>query len=392
MRHILTSLVFCLLAWIPVNAQESEKNFSINHGPYLQEVTARGATFVFNTSRPSFSYIELRKEGENAGRTYYQTAYGLRQANVDFFAVRANDLQPDTRYEYRIHAKEMKEFRPYKVVFGDSITSPWHTFSTVNPRQEGGSIFITSDMHSKPDLLRKLLEACNYKTCTAFFYAGDMMNYMEQGGEHPFTSFIDTSVEMFASSVPFELVRGNHETRGDLARTFPLFFPKSSGKLYGCYRLGDVMVVMLDSGEDKAGSHPVYAGLTDFESYRTEQAEWLKRLCASKEYREARYHIIISHFPLVMGQTWKEEKTWRGWQDAIDKFLPVLNQADVDLLISGHTHRFFFHPAGSDGNDFPVLEQGGTCATRLDLKDSKIYLKIVSQDNKILHKDTLSVE
>ncbi len=95
MRHILTSLVFCLLAWIPVNAQESEKNFSINHGPYLQEVTARGATFVFNTSRPSFSYIELRKEGENAGK--------------------------------------VKEFHPYKVVFSDSLASPWHIFSTVNP-------------------------------------------------------------------------------------------------------------------------------------------------------------------------------------------------------------------------------------------------------------------
>lgn len=34
--------------------------------------------------------------------------------------------------------------------------------------------------------------------------------------EGPFTSFIDTSVNLFASSIPFEMVRGNHETRGDM--------------------------------------------------------------------------------------------------------------------------------------------------------------------------------
>lgn len=53
-----------------------------------------------------------------------------------------------------------------------------------------------------------------------------MMNYMKRDGEHPFTSFIDASVDLFASSVPFELVRGNHETRGDMARIFPLSFLK----------------------------------------------------------------------------------------------------------------------------------------------------------------------
>lgn len=39
------------------------------------------------------------------------------------------------------------------------------------------------------------------------------MSYMENE-ETPFKAFIDTSVKMFATSTPFELVRGNHETRG----------------------------------------------------------------------------------------------------------------------------------------------------------------------------------
>lgn len=367
----------------------AQNPFNINHGPYLQELTTDGVTFVFNTSAPSFSDVELRKMGSETSTFHHHSEHGLKQANATFFSVRATGLQPNTTYQYRIRAKEMKSFQPYKVVFGDSIVSQWYTFNTVNPQQKGGSIFVTSDMHTQPKLLKELLEHCDYKTCTSFFYAGDMMNYMQHGGEHPFTSFIDTSVEMFASSIPFELVRGNHETRGDLAREFPSFFPKTNGKLYGSYLLGDVMVVMLDTGEDKAASHPVYANLTDYEAYRTEQAQWLETLISTKAYRKAKYHIVISHFPMIMNEEEKKKGIWHGWQDAIDKMAPILNKANVDLLIAGHTHRFFYHEAGVENNAYPILEQGGTCAARLDMADGRIQVKVVDKEGKTLLEKTL---
>ncbi len=363
--------------------------FAIDHGPYLQEVTADGATFAFSTSAPSFSCVELEEEGSGRATRHTAGKHGLRDANTTFFGIRVEGLKPNTAYRYRLHAKEMKRFRPYQVTFGDSVATPWYSFRTVNPGQKGGSLFITSDMHSRPQLLKRLLEACDYRTCTAFFYAGDMMNYMERGGEHPFTSFIDASVELFATSVPFEMVRGNHETRGDLARVFPTYFPKRDGKIYGSYMLGDVMVIMLDSGEDKADTHPVYAGLTDFDGYRTEQARWLRQLVKSKAFKKARYRIVISHFPLVMGERWREENTWHGWRDACEKFLPVLNKADIDLVVSGHTHRFYFHEPGEAGNRFPVLEQGHSCATRIDLKDGNIHLRVIDKDGKNLFEWTM---
>lgn len=373
-----------LLLGLASSGVSAQNTFSIDHGPYLQEVTPQGVTFVFNTSAPSFSNIELRKEGSGTSTYYHHSEHGLKQANATFFSVRAADLQPNTTYQYRIHAKEMKSFQPYKVVFGDSITSKWYTFHTVNPQQKGGSIFITSDMHSQPELLKKLLELCDYKTCTSFFYAGDMMSYMQHGGEHPFTSFIDASVDLFASSIPFELVRGNHETRGDLAREFPSFFPKTNGKLYGSYLLGDVMIVMLDTGEDKAETHPVYANLTDYTAYRTEQAEWLKSLINTKAYKKAKYRIVISHFPMMMAAEVKQENMWHGWQDAIDKLSPVLNKANVDLLVAGHTHRFFYHEPGTADNAYPMLEQGNTCATRLDIANGRIRVKVIDKEGKPL--------
>ena len=58
MRTFIISVAVSLLVLATTaSAQNSMDVFSIDHGPYLQEVTGTGATFVFNTSKPSFSYI-----------------------------------------------------------------------------------------------------------------------------------------------------------------------------------------------------------------------------------------------------------------------------------------------------------------------------------------------
>lgn len=208
---------------------------NINHGPYLQEVTNTSATFVFNTSLPSYSYMELKKYGEEEGKVYCQSVNGLKQANCSLFAVRADDLLSATIYNYRIISKEIKSLQPYSVVYGDSVVSPWYSFSTLNPKQKGGNFFITSDMHNNPDKLKTLLTLCDYESCSMIFYVGDMMNYMQENAESPFTAFIDLSVEMFAKSKPFEVVRGNHETRGNNARTYSSFYRKDDWKLIYYY-------------------------------------------------------------------------------------------------------------------------------------------------------------
>lgn len=304
----------------------AQSAFKVNHGPYLQEVTREGATVVFTTSEKAFSWVELKEQGipEKDAVRRYSSKDGLKEAYNTFNAVRMESLKPGTRYDYRIVSKEIRSFQPYKVVFGDSIATAWNTFSTIDPKKQGASIFVTSDMHFDAAKLEKLLRVAGYETCDAFFYAGDMTSYIDKV-EAPFSSFIDTSVKLFASSIPFEVVRGNHETRGNLARTYSSYFPKKNGKIYGSYLLGDVMVVMLDGGEDKEEEHWVYAGLTDYNAYRTEQAEWLKKLVKTKEYKKAKYRIVISHFPMVMSREEKAEKLWWGWDDAIRKFLPILN-------------------------------------------------------------------
>lgn len=378
------NLLLFFIVWLSLHATaQAAGGFQISHGPYLQEVTVDGATFVFLTSDKSFSCVELKQQGDASAVRYYHSRNGLRDANNTFHAIRVGNLKAATNYEYRIVSKEMRSFEPYKVTFGDSITSQWFPFQTVDPKKKGATLFVTSDTHSNAEKLESLLKQCDYKTCDAFFYAGDVMNYMNSE-EAPFTSFIDTSVRLFASSIPFEVVRGNHETRGDMARTYPHFFPKKDGKIYGSYLLGDIMVVMLDCGEDKPDTHPVYAQLTDFDAYRTEQAEWLKQLVKTAEFKKATYRIVISHFPMEIESDEYKQAVGHGLYDLQQKCLPILNRANIDLMVSGHTHQFAFHESSAEGCRFPVLVGSNESAARIHLRDGKIHIKAVDQKGNVL--------
>ncbi len=373
-------LLFAFLGLLASNAQ----SLSINHGPYLQNVTSQRATFVFSTSERSVAYIELCSPSDTM--LLYQKMDGLIAADTTQFCIKAEGLTPATRYTYRIHAKKIKRFAPYKVEFGETTSSQEYTFSTLNPKQKNWSFFATSDMHDRPALLAQLLNVCDYKTCDAFFFVGDMMGHFERGGHTPYSSFIDTCVHLFATEKAFHWVRGNHETRGNLARHFSRYAPQTSNHIYGAQRLGDVMIIMLDVGEDKADSHNVYAGLVDFDAYRSQQAEWLKQVVSSKDFKRAKYRIVMSHFPLLNLEWLKD---WKGCEDAYRKFLPILNDAKIDIMISGHTHRLRYHPKGESDNRFPVLEQGHKNATRIDLIDGKIHISVRDAEGKEVFGETI---
>jgi predicted phosphohydrolase len=98
-------------------------------------------------------------------------------------------------------------------------------------------------------------------------------------------------------------------------------------------RQGPVCFVVLDTGEDKPDSDMEYSGITDYDNYRTEQARWLKEALKSKDYTEAKYRVVIAHLPPVTGRN-----LWHGQTEVLEKFVPVLNEANVDVMLSGHLH------------------------------------------------------
>src|SRR5690625_5315672 len=65
------------------------------------------------------------------------------------------------------------------------------------------------------------------------------------------------------------------------------YFPTPSGKPYFTFRQGPVFFLFLDGGEDKPDSDIEYGGLSYFDEYREEQAEWLQQVVESEEFKSA---------------------------------------------------------------------------------------------------------
>ncbi len=381
-------IVFCFLGLLAVLYTASAQSYTFNHGPYLQELSEHAVTFVFTTSDKGFSWVEVKPDGGEAER-HYTVRNGLRDAYNTFNVIRVENLRPDTRYQYRLCSKQIADFQPYKVTFGDSIVSPWRRFSTPDPKATACSFIALSDMHQQPDKLGRLLNQAGVGSADMIFYVGDMINYYDNE-ETPFRSFIDKSVELFASEKPFVLVRGNHETRGNMAREYARYVPKSSGKYYGAYRVGDIMFIVLDCGEDKPDDFWVYAGLTDFDGYRTEQAAWFGELIRSKAYKSAKWRIVMNHFP-PLSHMESDNPERHGIQDITDKFLPLYNQAKIDLMISGHTHAYeFMSPDKYDRLTFPVIVNSTESVARIDIDGRTLKAKVTDTGGNTLKEFTIS--
>lgn len=189
----------------------------------------------------------------------------------------------------------------------------------------------------------------NYADQDCYFFNGDMVNFL-QNTDQLFNGFIDTATAYFAAGKPFYYVRGNHETRGFMNQDLKNFFDYKDERFYYSMDLGPVHFIILDCGEDKPDNNRYYYGLADFDTYRSEELEWLKKEVKSEEFRNAKYRIVLVHFPIV-----KAEKQGYGTKFLADHFGPVLQGAGINLMMSAHIHRNAFYEADKSGFGYPVL-------------------------------------
>ena len=146
-------LVAALLTTMPLVAQPAAdavaatESYTFNHGPYLQALSYDGVTICFSTSHRGFSGVELRVKGSDEAQLYRTSKDGLFEADNTFNAIRIDGLSAATEYEYRLTSKRMLSFEPYKVVFGEQITSPWYSFRTFDPAADEVTFVVANDIH-----------------------------------------------------------------------------------------------------------------------------------------------------------------------------------------------------------------------------------------------------
>jgi predicted phosphohydrolase len=174
--------------------------------------------------------------------------------------------------------------------------------------------------------------------------------------------------------------RGNHETRGPFATSFQDYFSPLSPELYYLVRQGPVCFVVLDCGEDKPDSDIEYSGITVYDAYRSAEREWLKKALESKEFTDATFKVVVCHMP--------PRADWHGEQEILEKFVPLLNEAKIDVMLCGHLHKHIRTEANGEVK-FPVLVNSNNAVVKGQATDKILQLEVIDLDGK--KTDSLSI-
>ncbi len=366
----------------------SAQAIKIVYGPYLQAVTDTEATIVWQTDKEAASWVEVAPvDGSNFYNVerpkFYQTYLGKRVFGT-VHQVKITGLEPGKKYCYSVSSKEVLHTKRNRVHYGDVVTAriygrKYPGFYTLNPKKESTQFIVLNDIHAKQDRMEALLNTFEDKKTDMVFYNGDMVSHVPNV-EMLFDGFVNSSIERFAKQTPFYLVRGNHETRGIFATRFLDYFPTPTGKTYFTLKHGNVFFIILDGGEDKPDSDLEYYETAVYDQYRREEAEWLKKVVESEECKNAKYRVVLMHMPPIGGKN-----MWHGPKYSGELFLPILNKANITVMLSGHTHRYSYDTPETTDANFPILVNAHTTALKANVNSDGIKIDVIDMSGAVKH-------
>ncbi|MFA6240867.1 MAG: FN3 domain-containing metallophosphoesterase family protein [Candidatus Hydrogenedentales bacterium] len=354
---VLLAMLACLFGHLAVgqtaelstSAQAAEP-LRIVSLPYLQNPSPDSMKVMWETNQPCVGWVEYG-EGASLDQKAVGSHHGLIDANEAFCKVPLTGLKPGTSYSYRAVSKAILKFNPYEVTFGETTASETYSFTTPGPNRESVTFVSFNDLHASKKLRDLLFPIAKQAPFDLAFFNGDLMSSVNSR-EHAVNHLVVPGAELCGGTVPFILVRGNHETRGSYARKLMDVVATPDNRYYFSFDWGPVHFVVLDSGEDKPDSDKEYSGLVDFDRYRDEETAWLKQEVASEAFARAPFRVAFMHMPLFGGGY--------GQQDCTKKWAELLNAGNVDLLVSGHTHKHEIVEPQPGVHAYPIIIGGGS--------------------------------
>jgi len=377
-RQLLIPFLFIFfLSTVLIPALSQGKNLEITHGPYLQNLSSEEVTIIWFTNKKSVSSVEY-STGENFNtfpqwggllQTAQSSRHGLIDANSERHIIQLRELTAGKTYRYRVISKEILQFEPYEVIYGNTVVGDINEFITFDPDKDQFSFQAVQDIHDDSERLDSLLQSISWDQVDMVFFNGDTLSHLNEENDI-FSGFLDVSVKRFASRIPFFFIRGNHETRGSFARELIDYFPPRDSRYYYTFKHGPVFFIILDSGEDKPDDSPVYAGLADFDLYREEQAKWLQEVILREDFKNAAFRVAFFHIP-PFSKIYSSQEITRLW-------VPWLNKGKVDLAICGHLHRRVRQDPESGKNDFTYIVGSREDSFRIDVKPDHLKVNILN--------------
>lgn len=349
----------------------------ITQGPYLVATSTTSTTIVWLTDTPSHSLVRY-------GRGADLPATGLTmvaEPQVDGLApvglrhvVHLTGLEPGTTYTYQVESTRVVKLKAYWPDKGLSTQGPVRTFTTFDPRKPTVSFSMMTDTHEDIPRIRALTKMIDWATTDFVLHTGDAFHWIDSE-EHLFRNWLEPLTTPMEGRVPLIYARGNHELRGPFARELYGYVPNVDGRFYFARDAGPVHLMVLDTGEDKPDDTNVYAKLNKTEPYRAEELAWFKNhVETDPRVKDAPFRVIAMHQP-----------RWGWLADGNEAWIDAANQAGVDLVIAGHTHRFSYTPPGPDvPHKYHLLVVGQDQLARVDATATELTVVVTGTDGTVV--------
>jgi len=344
-------------------------------------LTSDGVTILWTTNNPCVGRVEYGVDG--LAQLAQTVRHGMVNANTTHHAVRITGLKSGQKYQYRLANTEIVKFGAYDTTLGKTINSGTYSFTTLNPAPAEFTFIVTQDIHSQVNKYASLLDKVNLSKAAFVVLNGDIDNDPKEEAQL-YSGHLDLSVERFAKEKPFILIQGNHETRAAFARKLYDFYPHSSGRWYYSFTHGGVYFMILASGEDKPDDHPVYAGLNAFADYRMEQAKWIEQELQSNAAKTARYRVVFTHIPAFINPGNARSQDSGNTISILPQiWAPLLRKGNVDLVISGHTHRHMWQPPGAEKGDYALIVGSNQEIETVTVTEKTIDIEVQSTEGEV---------
>lgn len=344
--------------------------------PYLQNPANNGMTIMWETSIPTYSWVEYGTDTTLLSRARLLID-GQAEFNESIHKIRLEELIPGQTYYYRVCSQEILQYKAYSKKFGHTAKSEFHSFTMPATDTDSFTAVIFNDLHQRSAVFQALLKQVKQIDYDFVIFNGDCID--DPINHAQATRFVKELTEGVGGNlIPTLFMRGNHEIRNAYSVGLRKHMDYVGGKTYGAFNWGDTRIVMLDCGEDKPDSTPVYYDLNDFTQLRQDQAGFLKEELKSKEFKKADKRILIHHIPLYGC----DNLCWDLWE-------PLLRKAPFHVSINAHTHKFAYHPKGTLKNNYPVVIGGGNRVENatvmiLEKKKGELRIKVLNADGKEL--------
>ena len=344
--------------------------------PYLQNPVNNGMTIMWETTIPTYSWVEYGTDTLHLNRKRL-IIDGQAEFNESIHQIRLDNLVPGQTYYYRVYSQEILQYKAYSKKFGNTAKSDFYTLTMPEADTDSFTAVVFNDLHQRANVFQALLKQVENIDYDFVVFNGDCID--DPANHEQATRFVKLLTEgVHGDRIPTLFIRGNHEIRNAYSIGLRKHFDYVGGKTYGAFNWGDTRIVMLDCGEDKTDDHREYSGLNDFTQLRQEQVGFLQQELASKAFKKADKRILIHHIPLY------------GCHNLCkDQWEPLLKKASFNVSLNAHTHKFAHHPKNSLGNNYPVVIGGGNKAENatvmiLEKKKGELRIKVLNAEGNVL--------